>query len=48
MSEAIDVLNPDWTKRVVIVASNPAVCDQTGWPIGFWWAELRGRCTRSG
>jgi putative intracellular protease/amidase len=24
----------------VIVASNPAVSDQTGWPIGFWWAEL--------
>jgi hypothetical protein len=24
----------------VIVASNPAVSEQTGWPIGFWWAEL--------
>jgi putative intracellular protease/amidase len=24
----------------VIVASNPAVSGQTGWPIGFWWAEL--------
>jgi putative intracellular protease/amidase len=22
------------------VASNPAVSEQTGWPIGFWWAEL--------
>lgn len=22
------------------MASNPAVSDQTGWPIGFWWAEL--------
>jgi putative intracellular protease/amidase len=37
---AIDVLNPDAPKRVVIVASNPAVSQQTGWPIGFWWAEL--------
>jgi putative intracellular protease/amidase len=27
-------------KRVAIVASNPAVSEQTGWPIGFWWAEL--------
>jgi putative intracellular protease/amidase len=27
-------------RRVVIVASNPAVSGQTGWPIGFWWAEL--------
>jgi putative intracellular protease/amidase len=33
----IDVLRP---KRVVIVASNPAVSETTGWPIGFWWAEL--------
>jgi putative intracellular protease/amidase len=37
---AIDILNPDSPKRVVIVASNPAVSTQTGWPIGFWWAEL--------
>jgi putative intracellular protease/amidase len=37
MAESIDVLNP---KRVVIVASNPAVSKQTGWPFGFWWAEL--------
>ena len=22
------------------MASNPAVSEQTGWPIGFWWAEL--------
>jgi putative intracellular protease/amidase len=27
-------------RRVLIVASNPAVSGQTGWPIGFWWAEL--------
>src|SRR5262247_1564668 len=40
MSGAIDVLNPDNPKRVVILASNPAVSGQTGWPIGFWWAEL--------
>jgi hypothetical protein len=40
MSEAIDVLNPDKPKRIAIVASNPAVSKQTGWPIGFWWIEL--------
>jgi hypothetical protein len=40
MSGAIDVLNPDKPKRVVILASNPTVSEQTGWPIGFWWAEL--------
>lgn len=27
-------------KRVLIVASNPATSEQTGWPIGFWWGEL--------
>ena len=37
MSAAVDILNP---KRVAIVASNPAVSKQTGWPIGFWWSEM--------
>ena len=27
-------------KRVLIVAANPAVSPTTGWPIGFWAAEL--------
>jgi putative intracellular protease/amidase len=40
MSGAIDVLNPDKPKRVLVLASSPAVSEQTGWPIGFWWAEL--------
>jgi putative intracellular protease/amidase len=40
MSGAIDVLNPDDPKRVLMLASNPAVSGQTGWPIGFWWGEL--------
>lgn len=40
MAATVDVLNPDRPKRVLIVASNPAVSQQTGWPIGFWWAEL--------
>jgi putative intracellular protease/amidase len=40
LSASVDILNPDRPKRIVIVASNPAVSEQTGWPIGFWWAEL--------
>jgi putative intracellular protease/amidase len=27
-------------KRVAIVLSNPAVSTTTGWPVGYWWAEL--------
>lgn len=26
--------------RILMVASSPAVSEQTGWPIGFWAAEL--------
>lgn len=40
MSGSIDITHPDKPKRVAIVASNPSVSSQTGWPIGFWWAEL--------
>ena len=40
MSGAIDILNPQKPKRVAIIASNPTVSKQTGWPIGFWWSEL--------
>lgn len=40
MTRTIDLLNPDKPKRVQVLASNPAVSEQTGWPIGFWWAEL--------
>jgi putative intracellular protease/amidase len=38
MSAAIDVHGP--VKRVLMVVSNPSTSEQTGWPIGFWWAEL--------
>jgi putative intracellular protease/amidase len=31
---------PGHPKRVAIVLSNPAVSSTTGWPVGFWWAEL--------
>ncbi len=38
LSASIDVTGAP--KRVLMVVSNPGVSDQTGWPIGFWWAEL--------
>ena len=40
MGATVDVLNPERPKRIAIIASNPSVSDQTGWPIGFWWSEL--------
>lgn len=40
MAGEIDRLYPDKPRRILIVASNPATSKQTGWPIGFWWAEL--------
>lgn len=27
-------------RRVLMIAANPATSPTTGWPIGFWWAEL--------
>jgi putative intracellular protease/amidase len=37
MPAAIDIHTP---RTVAIVASNPATSPVTGWPVGFWWAEL--------
>jgi len=28
------------TKKILMIAANPATSPVTGWPIGFWWAEL--------
>jgi putative intracellular protease/amidase len=36
----VNPTNPDNPKRVAIVLSNPGVSTTTGWPVGFWWAEL--------
>ena len=35
VSASVDILDPERPKRIVIVASNLAVSEQTGWPIGF-------------
>lgn len=40
MSATIDRLDPANPKRILMLASNPAVSERTGWPIGFWWGEL--------
>jgi putative intracellular protease/amidase len=37
VTTAVDTLT---SRRILLLASNPAVSGQTGWPIGFWWAEL--------
>jgi putative intracellular protease/amidase len=40
MSANINVINPDKPKRIALIAANHSVSKQTGWQIGFWWAEL--------
>lgn len=40
MSGNLNVTNPGKKKRVLLVAANPSTSPTTGWPIGFWWAEL--------
>jgi len=27
-------------KTILMIAANPATSPTTGWPVGFWWAEL--------
>jgi putative intracellular protease/amidase len=36
----LNPVNAHRAKRAAIVISNPAVSTTTGWPVGFWWAEL--------
>lgn len=38
--KTINELNPAQPKRVAIVVSNPGNSTTSGWPVGFWWAEL--------
>jgi putative intracellular protease/amidase len=40
MSANANVTNPERKKNVLLIAANPASSPTTGWPIGFWWAEL--------
>jgi putative intracellular protease/amidase len=36
----LNVTDANRPKRAAIVIANPAVSSTTGWPVGFWWAEL--------
>ncbi|MDB5219680.1 MAG: thiamine biosynthesis protein ThiJ [Myxococcaceae bacterium] len=40
MGTNVNVTNPDKPKRILLIAANPSTSPTTGWPIGFWWAEL--------
>ena len=40
MSANLNVTNAAKKKKVLMVVANPAVSTTTGWPVGFWWAEL--------
>lgn len=40
MTRSADLPRAATPKRVLILASDPAVSGQTGWEIGFWWEEL--------
>lgn len=40
MSANLNVTNAARKKRILMVAANPSVSPTTGWPVGFWWAEL--------
>jgi putative intracellular protease/amidase len=40
MSANLNVTNAARKKRVLMVVANPSVSPTTGWPVGFWWAEV--------
>jgi len=40
MSASVNLTNPGRRKKFLMVAANPSVSKTTGWPVGFWWAEL--------
>lgn len=37
MSANIDTFG---TKRILMIVANPGTSPTTGWPVGFWWAEV--------
>lgn len=40
MSGNLNITRPEQKKRVLMVVANPSTSPITGWPVGFWWAEL--------
>lgn len=40
MSANLNITSEASKKKILLVAANPATSTTTGWPVGFWWAEL--------
>jgi len=40
MSANVNVSSPSRKKKILLIAANPSSSTVTGWPVGFWWAEL--------
>jgi putative intracellular protease/amidase len=40
MSALLNTLNAAKPKKIALIAANASQSKQTGWAIGFWWAEL--------
>jgi len=40
MSANTNSTHPTRRKRILMVVANPSTSRTTGWPVGFWWAEL--------
>ena len=38
--ESVDVTSPSHRPSVLMVVANPTTSSTTGWPVGFWAAEL--------
>jgi putative intracellular protease/amidase len=40
MSGNTNPVNPKKSKKILMIAANTTTSEQTGWSIGFWWAEV--------
>lgn len=40
MSANSNVTNPSRKKKILLVVANASTSPVTGWPVGFWWAEV--------
>jgi putative intracellular protease/amidase len=40
MSANLNPTNPHAKKKILMVVANASTSPTTGWPVGFWWAEL--------
>ena len=38
--EVVDITDPERRPRVLMIVANPTTSTTTGWPVGFWAAEL--------